>query len=323
MFTKLDLRNAYHLVRVREGDEWKTAFKTPLGHFEYLVMPFGLTNAPAVFQVLINDILLDMCEFSVPSVSFLGYILAKGTLQPDPAKIEAVVNWQTPSTRKKLQQFLGFANFYRRFIRDYSKVAAPLTQLNSTSSPFIWTPEADSSFSRLKERFSSVPVLVHPDSHLQFIVEVDASSTGIGAVLSQRSPEDHKVHPCAFFSRKLTPAEKNYDVENRELLAVVAALQEWRHWLEGSEVPFLVLTDHKNLVYMQSAKRLNSRQARWALFLGRFNFSLSYRPGSKNTKPDALSRQYETAQENVEPRTILPAPCLIRAAFWDIEGIVL
>ncbi|KAI3358646.1 hypothetical protein L3Q82_015058, partial [Scortum barcoo] len=127
----------------------------------------------------------------------------------------------------------------------------------------------------------------------QFIVEVDASETGIGgAVLSQRCPVDQKVHPCAFFSRRLTPAERNYDdVGNRELLAVVLALQEWQHWLEGAEQPFLVWTDHKNLAYLRSAKRLNPRQARWALFLSRFEFTLTYRPGSHNTKPDALSRQ--------------------------------
>ena len=367
IFTKLDLRNAYHLVRIREGDEWKTAFKTTLGHFEYLVMPFGLTNAPAVFQALINDVLRDMlnqfvyvylddilifsrnqeehdrhvrrvlqrllenklfvkaekCEFSVPSVSFLGYILGRGQLAPDPAKIEAVRAWQRPGTRKQLQQFLGFANFYRRFIRNYSKVAAPLTQLTSTAFPFAWTPEADVAFNKLRELFTSAPVLVHPNSSLQFIVEVDASSSGIGAVLSQRCPSDQKVHPCAFFSRKLSSAERNYDVGNRELLAIVAALQEWRHWLEGSEVPFLVLTDHKNLTYLQSAKRLNSRQARWALFLGRFNFSLSYRPGTSNTKPDALSRLHDCPQGEDDPGTILPTSCFIRAATWDIERTVL
>lgn len=166
-------------------------------------------------------------------------------------------------------------------------------------------------------------MLTHPDSKLQFIVEVDASSTGIGAVLSQGSPKDQKVHPCAFFSRKLSPAEKNYDFGNRELLVVVAALQEWRHWLEGSEVPFLVLTDHKNLLYLQSAKRLNSRQARWALFLSCFNFALSYRPGSRNAKPDALSRIHKPSQEKGEPETILPASRFIRSAVWDIERVVL
>ncbi|KAI3370806.1 hypothetical protein L3Q82_007124 [Scortum barcoo] len=178
IFTKLDLRNAYHLVRIREGDEWKTAFNTPLGHFEYLVMPFGLTNAPAVFQALINDVLRDFlnrfvfvylddiliysrnlpdhqlhvrqvlqrllenrlfvkkekCEFHASQVDFLGFIIKEGCVQADPAKVRAVAEWPIPTNRKLLQRFLGFANFYRRFIRNYSQEAAPLTALTSPSS---------------------------------------------------------------------------------------------------------------------------------------------------------------------------------------------
>ncbi len=175
----------------------------------------------------------------------------------DPDRIQAVVDWPTPDSRKALQRFLGFANFYRRFICTFSQLAAPLTDLTSIKTP------------------------------RQFVVEVDASEVGVGAVLSQRSSSDDKVHPCAYFSHRLSPTERNYDIGNRELLAVKLALEEWRHWLEGSGVPFIVWTDHKNLEYIKSAKRLNSRQARWALFFGRFDFSISYRPGSKNIKPDA------------------------------------
>ena len=366
IFTKLDLRNAYHLVRVKEGDEWKTGFNTPLGHFEYLVMPFGLTNAPAVFQALINDVLRDMlnrfvfvylddilifsrnleehiqhvslvlkrllenklyvkaekCTFHVDSVSFLGFIVEKGQIKTDPAKVQAVAEWPTPTSRKQLQRFLGFANFYRRFIRDYSKVATPLTRLTSVKIPFGWSPAAEAAFSKLKFLFSSAPVLIHPDSTAQFVVEVDASDSGVGAVLSQRTASDQKLHPCAFFSRQLTSAEKNYDVGNRELLAVVLALQEWRHWLEGSIHPFIVWSDHKNLSYLQSARRLNSRQARWALFLGRFNFTLTFRPGTRNIKPDALSRQFASPVEDAVGNTILPSSCVVGAAGWEIEGVV-
>ncbi len=137
------------------------------------------------------------------------------------------------------------------------------------------------------------------------MVEVDASEVGVGAVLSQHSSLDDKMHPCAFFSHSLSSAECNYDIGNRELLAVKLALEEWRHWLEGSEVPFIVWTDHKNLEYISSAKRLNSRQARWALFFGRFEFSLSYRPGSKNIKPDALSRIFDHSECLSTPECIL------------------
>uniref|UniRef100_A0A3Q3FKI6 Gypsy retrotransposon integrase-like protein 1 n=1 Tax=Kryptolebias marmoratus TaxID=37003 RepID=A0A3Q3FKI6_KRYMA len=350
IFTKLDLRNAYHLVRIREGDEWKTAFKTPLGHFEYLVMPFGLTNAPAVFQSLINDELRDFlnisvfvylddiliysqdpaqhraqvravlqrlyqnqlfvkaekCEFSVTTVSFLGFIFGQGHYRTDPEKIRAVADWPIPSDRRQLQRFLGFANFYRRFVQDYSRVATPLTQLTSTKQPFVWSTEAQSAFDELKSCFVSAPILRHPNPELQFILEVDASDSGVEAILSQRSSEDNKVHPCAYFSRRLTPAEKNYDVGNRELLAIKLALEEWRHWLEGCAVPFIIWTDHKNL-------------ARWSRFFGRFNFTITYRPGSKNVKPDALSRLWASPDSSEEEEPIIPPSLIVGALTWDIE----
>ncbi len=173
-----------------------------------------------------------------------------------------------------MKRFLGFANFYRRFIRNFSLVAAPLTALTSPKVPFRWNSQAQEAFDFLKSHFLSAPVLCLPDPEQQFIVEVDASEVGVGAVLSQRSPRDEKLHPCAFFSHRLSPAERNYVIGNRELLAVRLALGEWRHWLEGAARPFLVWTDHKNLEYIRSAKRLNARQARWALFFGRFNFSV-------------------------------------------------
>lgn len=169
---------------------------------------------------------------------------------------------------------------------------------------------------------SQTPVLVQPDPQKQFILEVDASDMGVGAVLSQRSGPNQTLHPCAFFSRRLTPSERNYDVGNRELLAIKTALEEWRHWLEGSVHSVLVWTDHKNLSYLQSAKCLNPRQSRWSLFFSRFNLSISYRPGSKNIKPDSLSRQFSTDEDQQEPATILPPSCVIGAVTWEIEDIV-
>ena len=127
------------------------------------------------------------------------------------------------------------------------------------------------------------------------------------------------MHPCAFLSRRLSAAESNYDVGNRELLAVKVALEEWRHWLEGAQHPFIVWTDHKNLEYIKQAKRLNSRQARWALFFNRFRFTLSYRPGSRNVKPDALSRIYDPEPVAKEPEPILPLNCVVGVVTWQIE----
>ena len=261
-------------------------------------------------------------EFHADIVSFLGFIVAPGRVQMDPAKISAVVEWPTPDSRKRVQQFLGFANFYRRFIRGFSAIAAPLHALASTQVQFHWSPEADAAFRTLKHRFTSAPILILPDPQRQFVVEVDASNEGVGAILSQRSEQDGKVHPCAFLSRRLSKAERNYDVGNRELLAVKLALEEWRHWLEGAEHPFIVWTDHKNLEYIKKAKRLNSRQARWALFFNRFSFSLSYRPGSRNVKPDALSRLFDPEPVAKDPETILPLTCVVGALTWQIENEV-
>ncbi|KAK3517180.1 hypothetical protein QTP70_000775 [Hemibagrus guttatus] len=204
--------------------------------------------------------------------------------------------WPAPSTVRELQRFLGFTNFYRRFIRDYSSVAGPLTSLlRGKPKKLSWMDQAQTAFLQLKERFTTAPILRHPDPELPFVVEVDASCSGLGAVLSQRHGEPGKLHPCTFYSRKLMVAEGNYNVGNLELLAIKAALEEWCHWLEGARDPFQVLTNHHNLEFLRGAKRLNPRQARWAIFFTPFVFTVTYRPGSKNGKADSLSRQFETA----------------------------
>ncbi|KAI2662443.1 Transposon Tf2-9 polyprotein [Labeo rohita] len=363
IYTKLDLRSAYNLIRIKEGDEWKTAFLTTRGHYEYQVMLYGLANAPAVFQSFINEILKDFmnkfviayiddiliysksetehithvhavlsrlldnqlyvkaekCEFHIHQTSFLGYEVSHQGVKMDPTKIQAVTGWPQPSTIKELQRFLGFANFYRRFIRNYSTIAAPLTSLlKNKPKKLCWTEEADRAFSALKTSFTSAPILKHPNPELPFVVEVDASDCGIGAILSQRHGQPGKLHPCAFYSRKLTSAERNYDVGNKELLSMKAAIEEWRHWLEGARHPFQVITDHKNLEYIKGAKRLNPRQARWALFFTRFNFTVTYRPGSKNSKADALSRQHDPHLDTHPPEPILPPTVILAPVSWDI-----
>lgn len=237
----------------------------------------------------------------------------------DESKVKAVTEWPQPSTLKELQRFLGFANFYRHFIRGYSMIASPLTSLlRGKPSKLKWTEEASQAYNTLKERFTTAPILKHPDPDLPFVVEVDASDCEIGAVLSQRHGQPGKLYPCAFFSRKLTAAERNYDVGNKELLYMKAGLKEWRHWLEGAIHPFQVITDHKNLEYIKSAKRLNPRQARWSLFFTRFQFTVTYRPGSKNGKADALSRQYDLPTESLTPECILPPSVVIAPVTWDI-----
>ncbi|KAG1956839.1 retrotransposable element [Pimephales promelas] len=362
-FTKLDLRNAYNLIRIREGDEWKTVFSTTTGHYEYNVMPFGLANSPSVFQSFVNEIFRDMlnqnlivyiddiliysetfedhvrdvravlqrlidnqlyaklpkCKFHQTQIAFLGYIISAEGVTMDSSKVEAVVNWLQPINVKQLQRFLGFANFYRRFIRNFSIIAAPLTSLlQGGGHQLKWSSRSVSAFQQLKERFTTAPILHHPDPEREFIVEVDASDTGIGAMLSQRQGNPAKLFPCAFYSRKLNPAERNYDVGDRELLAMKAALEEWRHWLEGAHLPFTVLTDHRNLEYIKTAKRLNPRQARWSLFFSRFDFKVTYRPGSKNGKADSLSRQFDSSPSPRTSEPILPSTLIAAPIQWDI-----
>ncbi|KAL0154206.1 hypothetical protein M9458_050460, partial [Cirrhinus mrigala] len=362
-FTKLDLRSAYNLVRIREGDEWKTAFITPTGHYETLVMPFGLCNSPAAFQHFINDVLRDMlgrwcyaylddiliysktleehtqhvravlqrllahqlycklekCAFHQHSTTFLGFIISAQGVAMDPQKLEAVRSWPLPTSLKQLQRFLGFANFYRRFIRGFSSTAAPLTALTRPSrGEFQLTPEAVQAFNTLCHQFTTAPVLTHPDPLKPFVVEVDASDVGVGAVLSQRGP-DEKLHPCSFFSRKFNSTQQRYGVGDRELLAIKWALEEWRHWLQGGSEPFTVWTDHQNLTVIRQTKQLNPRQARWALFFEHFNFNLSYRPGSKNTKADALSRQHQKDTATSDPAPVLPPQIILAPIRWGLE----
>ncbi|KAI2653262.1 Transposon Tf2-6 polyprotein [Labeo rohita] len=362
-FTKLDLRSAYNLVRIREGDEWKTAFITPTGHYETLVMPFGLCNSPSVFQQFINDVLRDMlgrwcyaylddiliysktleehtqhvravlrrllahqlycklekCAFHQHSTTFLGFVISPQGVAMDPQKLEAVRSWPLPSSLKQLQRFLGFANFYRRFIQGFSATAAPLTALTKPShGAFHLTPEAIQAFKTLCNLFTTAPVLTHPNPGKPFVVEVDASDVGVGAVLSQRGP-DGKLHPCSFFSRKFNSTQQRYGVGDRELLAIKWALEEWRHWLQGGGDPFTVWTDHQNLTVIRQTKQLNPRQARWALFFEHFNFQLSYRPGSKNSKADAISRQHQRDSTTSETAPVLPPHVILAPLRWGLE----
>jgi hypothetical protein len=297
LFTKIDLRNAYQLVRIAPGEEWKTAFRTRYGHFEYLVMPFGLTNAPATFQRFMNDTLreylddfcvvylddilifspneethmqhvrqvldklrqaglyakAEKCEFHKESIEFLGYIISPQGVSMAPSKVSSILHWPAPQTLRHVQQFLGFANFYRRFIKDYAKVITPLTALTRKQSPFRWTPAAQTTFELLKQAFVSAPILAHFNPDRDIIIEADASDYAIGCILSQ--PDTRGIlHPVAYYSRKLQPAEINYTIHDKELLAIVQAFKHWRAYLEGAPTTIKVYSDHKNLLYFRTLK---------------------------------------------------------------------
>ncbi|KAI2652567.1 Transposon Tf2-9 polyprotein [Labeo rohita] len=250
-FTKLDLRSAYNLVRIREGDEWKTAFITPTGHYETLVMPFGLCNSPAAFQHLINDVLRDMlgrwCYAYLDDILIYSKTLDEH-IQHVRAVLQRLLAHQLYCKLEKCAfhqhstTFLGFIISAQGVAMDPQKLEAvrswplptSLKQLQPITRRIPSHPEAIQAFKTLCHQFTTAPILTHPDPTKAFVVEVDASDVG------------------------------RYGVGDRELLAIKWALEEWRHWLQGGSEPFTVWTDHQNLTLIRQTKQLNPRQARWA-----------------------------------------------------------
>ncbi|KAJ9520413.1 hypothetical protein QJQ45_000169 [Haematococcus lacustris] len=278
VFSSLDLQAGYHQIRIPAEDVPKTAFRTPMGHYQFKVLCFGLTNAPATFQrvmneafaevindcalVYLDDILvmskdseehlvhlrrvfdllrknkfyakLSKCEFMQRTLKFLGHIISAHGISVDPCKVTAISEWPVPTSLKTLQSFLGAANYVRKFVHNFSTIAAPLTNLTGPkkeSFPWKAWPQAElDAFNALKQAISNVPMLKLPDHSKPFHVHCDASLEGIGAVLMQDG------YPLAYYSRKLIPAEINYTTGEQELLALVSACQQWRCYLEG--VPF-------------------------------------------------------------------------------------
>ena len=305
IFTKLDLKDGYHLIRIRKGDEWKTAFRTRYGHYEYKVMPFGLVNAPATFQAMMNHILREFLDhgvvvyldniliysknrkehevlvkkvlerleqhdlavslkksvFHAKTVEFLGYIVETAGVTMSERKVESILKWKAPRSVKDVQIFIGFANFYRRFIENFSKICKPITDTlrgKDNKGLFIWGKEQDEAFEALKRRFTSAPILAHFYPDRRTVIETDASDFVLGAILSQYLGK--RLHPVAFHSRKLNDAERNYEIHDKELLAILDAFKEWKHYLLGADEPVTVYTDHQNLQYFLTTKVWNPRQ---------------------------------------------------------------
>ena len=206
----------------------------------------------------------------------------------DPTKLKGIQEWPAPTTTKQVRSFLGFGNFYRRFIRKYSDIAQPMNELLQKDRQFEWTPETQTAFKELKRQFTSEPVLIMPDTAKPFQIECDASKYASGAVLTQLDINGDR-HPCTFISKTFSPTERNYEIYDRELLSMIRALAEWRHYLQGSPHETVVYTDLKNLTYFRKAQKLNWRQDRWSLTLSEFNIKLVHLPGSKMFLVDALS----------------------------------
>jgi hypothetical protein len=231
----------------------------------------------------------DKCEFEKTRVEYLRLIISEGQAEMDPVKVAGVAEWPTPKNKKEVQQFLGFVNFYRRFVKDFSHHARPLFDLTGCAE-WNWGSEQQTAFDELRRRITSTPILSFAQDDKPFRLEADSSDYATGAVLSQQTDSDGKWHPVAFYSKSLNAVERNYEIHDKEMLAIIRALEEWRHFLEGARQKFEVWTDHKNLEYFMTAKKLNRRQARWSLYLSRFDFTLHHIPGRSMGKPDALSQ---------------------------------
>jgi hypothetical protein len=358
-YTKLDIRDAYHRVRVAEGKEWKTAFRTRYGHYEYTVMPFGLANAPAAFQSYINATLrpyldvfviaylddiviysntaeehrehvrtvlkvllkaglylkLRKCEFNAKEIGFMGFVITPEEVRMERDRIATIEEWPMPESHRDIQVFLGFANFYRRFIKGFSRIVRPMTAMlrggkeGKIFGPFVPTTEMKEAFWRLQSEFTKAPVLAHFDYERPIRLETDASGYAIAGIISQPAAgptsgeggervKDRDWHLVAFWSRTMADPERNYSVGDQEMLAIVEACRHWRHYLEGSKYPVRVLTDHQNLQGFMKNKPLRGRLGRWWETLSGYDLEIVYRTGKTNSA-DGLSRRpdYKAAAE--------------------------
>lgn len=230
------------------------------------------------------------CAFFQSEVSYLGHTVSGTGIEVDKTKVAAIEQWPVPRNARQLQSFLGAANYFRRFIARMSHVAAPLHEMlkkERLEGPWVWGERQQTAFEALKRALSTAPVLRRPDPDLPYILYTDASDQAVGAVLMQDAGEGPQ--PIAYLSRRHSPAERNYPTREKELLAIVEALKEWRYYLAASEVA--VFTDHDSLRYLMTQRLpLMGRMARWLEATQEFNLSIGYVPGKANVVADALSR---------------------------------
>jgi hypothetical protein len=324
------------------GEEHKTAFQTHNGHFEFKVMAFGLTGAPATFQhamnaslaevlrkfvvVFFDDILIyspsytehlkhlaavlsilqrdqwqvkfSKCVFAQQQVAYLGHVVSAQGLATDSSKIESIRSWPAPTNLKELRGFLGLAGNYRKFITNYAVISQPLIALLKKGVVFMWTSVAESAFLVLKQALVTAPVLALPDFSQQFVIDTDACDAGIGAILSQRG------HPIAYVSRALGPRNRTLSVYEKEYLAILMVVQQWRAYLQVNE--FVIRTDHKSLTRLTDQRLHTEWQQKALTKLMGLQYKVQYKQSIHNGVADALSRKPPPSSQLFAISTVQP-----------------
>ena len=244
---------------------------------------------------------LTKCAFDQMKVEYLGLVIKNGEVHVDPTKLKVVHDWEPPKSVKAVQSFIGFCNFYWKFIPNSSTLSQPLHDLTRKGVPFNWKREKYDTFIKLKEIFLSILVIHMPDTTKPFFVMTDASLVATGGVLMQKD-SNGDLHPCAYHSTTFSLAEWNYDIYDRELLTVIQALKEWWHYLTGMEHPVAVTMDHKNLGYFKQPRNLTHCQAHWMLFLQDFDIIWGVEQGINMGPANALSwkDEVDTSDDNWE-----------------------
>ena len=235
----------------------------------------------------------EKCSFDKMEVEYLGMFVNRDGIRMDESKVKAIMDWPAPTTVRGVRSFLGLANFYHCFIKDYATLAKPLTDLTQKDKAFTWDSAEANAFASLKTQFTTAPILAYPDNDCQFRLETDTSDFATGVVLSIL--KDDKWYPVAFSSHAMSLEERNYLVADKEMLSVIRTLEQWCHYLEGAKHQFNIWNNHMNLQWFMKRQDLNRHQAGWAQYLSRFSFLWTHKAGSTMGKVDALSHHEDHA----------------------------
>ena len=331
-FTKIDLTKGYWQVRMSKDSQKYTAFITDTGLYEFIKMPFGLKNCPATFHKLMYKLLhhrndcvyffddvmifhdnihdhvhsLDeilniflenglnirptKTEVAYNTVPFLGYTVGKGQLRPTDDNVHKILKIVVPKTKKHVRSIIGLINFYSKFVPHLATLLAPLSDLTVKVRPdrVKWTEECQKTIDIVQNLINENSIIILPNLNIPFYIQTDASNVGVGAVLLQFRGD--QLHPCMYVSRKLYSREQRYSTIEKECLAIIFALSKLSRYLIGTR--FFIMTDHKALQFLRSAKTKNSRIFRWALTLEQFNYEIKHLPAGQNQLADFLSRNF-------------------------------